>query len=557
MRDFDPDEDEAPEVRQAMSDELERREAEDARRRHAERFRATEARLAQQRADQKAETSRARGRTVMLLAGALVLFVGAFVAYSVMNLRERASADVSSHLAAFRGTGLTLAEAIPSKQGAPLTREVDVEGCAAFVGVGPSGPLDVTVTRASGVTLKGKRVALCSCAVERVTVSVPEHDPKQAPGSAAIGVLRGTAEQTGGPRALRRVPRDEIVLGADPPTDCVEAQLDAWAARTHAEELTDEQKRAFPAIHGATPVAFAGADTTLATLTTTASLCYLVVASESVDLRATGGKVSAQGRTIALCDAGTTRILSKAGGTLSVGAFDSAKVGGLLGVVEAAVAAGLPPPAVELAAASAKTQPKTALLASGLLSSNIESPDSVKPAQVMRAVALAHAAGDVRDPKLACAPSWPSPVAVCVLPPGQAFATSTQALSLATAPLGGISGALAPSKDPAAATAASRLLALARRLGRDGFEPTMMESAKDLGGGTDVSARQGDAEIVAVTVQPGAPYVVPLSDTKPWKLGDAPRVAPIAPGKHVVMTGVGLASPAVRRTIVWRRAAAR
>lgn len=557
MRDFDPEEDEAPEVREAMADELRRREADDARRRHAERFKAAEARLAQQRAEQKAETSRSRGRTITLLAGALVLCVSGFVAYSVLSLRERASADVSGQIAVFRGTGLTLAEAVPSKQGAPLTHAVDVDGCAAFVGVEPSGPVDVTVTRSSGATIKGKRVALCSCAIERVTVSVPGHDPKQPPGSAAIGVLRGTAEQTGGPRALRRVPRDGVVFGDDPPADCVEAQLDAWAPRAQGEEPSDEAKRGFPAIRGATVVAHAGADTAFATLTTTANLCYLAVASDAAQLRASGGKIAAEGKTIALCDAGTTRLFTKSSGAVTVGAFDAEKVGGLLGVVEAAVAAGLPAPAVELAAVSARSQPKPMLLASGLLAANIESPDSLKPAPSLRAVALAHATGDVRDPKLACSPPWPSPVAVCLVPPGQGFATSTQAVSLAVAPVGGLSGALAPIKDPAAAVAASHLLALARRLGRDGFEPTMMESAKDLGGGTDVVGRQGDAEVVAVSVQPSPPYVVPLSDGPPWKLGAAPRVAPISPGKHVTLTGVGLSTPSTRRTVVWRRAAAR
>lgn len=555
MRDFDPEEDEAPEIREAMAEEMRRREADDARRRHAERFQATEERLAQQRAEQKAERSRSRGRTVMLLAGTLVLCVGAFVAYSVLSLRERASADVSGQIAVFRGTGLALTEAVPSKQGAPLSHAVDVEGCAAFVGVGPSGPVDVTVTRAGGATIKGKRVALCSCAVERVTIAVPEHDTKLPPGSAAIGVLRGTAELTGGPAALKRVPRDGVVFGDDPPTDCVEAQLDAWAGRAPAEEPTDEAKRGFPPIRGATVVAHAGPDAAFTPLTTSASLCYLAVATDSAKLRATGGKIVAEGKAIALCDAGTTRVFSKSSGSVTVGAFDSAKIGGLLGVVEAAVAAGLPHPAVELAAASAKPQPKSLLLASGLLAGNIESPDSLKPAPTLRAVALAHAGGDVREPKLACAPAWPSPAAVCLLPPGQAFTTSTQAVSLAVAPLGGISGALAGVKDPAAATAASHLLALARRLGRDGFETTLMESAKDLGGGTDVMGRQGDTEIVAVTVQPTPPYVVPLSDGKPWKLGDAPRVAPISAGKNVMMSGAGLATPTTRRTVVWRRGA--
>ncbi|MCC6646410.1 MAG: hypothetical protein IT374_12660 [Polyangiaceae bacterium] len=553
MRDFDPEEEEAPEVREAMAEELRRREDEDARRRHVERFRATEARLAQQRADQKAETSRSRGRVVMLLAGSLVLCVGAFVAYSVLSLRERASADVSGQLAVFRGTGLSLAEAVPSKQGAPLTHATDVEGCVGFVAVGPGGPVDVTVTRASGAVHKGKGIVLCACATERVTASVPELDTKLPPGSAAIGVLRGTAEATGGLRAIARVPRDGIVYGDAPPPDCAEAQLDAWAPRAQMEEPPDDAKRAFPPIRGARIVAYAGADTALTTLSTTASLCYLAVASDAAKLRATGGKIVAEGRAIALCDGGTSRVFLKDKGTVTVAAFDAAKIGGLLGVVEAAAAAGLPAPATELDAATAKLQPKLTLVASALLAGNIESPDSLKPAPTMRALALGRAAGDIRDPKLTCSPPWPSPVAVCLLPPGQGSAISAQTAALAVAPLGGISGALASVKDPAAATAASHLLALARRLGRDGFEPTMMESARDVGGGTEVTARQGDAEIVAVTVQPTPPYVVPLSSGKPWKLGDAPPTTPIGASKGVMMSGAGLTTPSNRRTVVWRR----
>ena len=478
MRDFDPDEEESPEERRDRADEDQRREEAEARRRHKERFDAAEARLAEQRAERQAETSRSRGRTVMLLAGGLVLCVGAFVAYSVLSLRERASADVSGQLSAFRGTGLSLAVAVPSKQGAPLTHGVDIEGCAAFVAVGPKGPVDVSVTRAGGAVLVGKRVAICTCALERISIAVPDHDPKLPPGSGAIGVLTGTAELTGGLVALKRVPREGLVFGEAPPADCQEAQLDAWLGRPTPEEPSEEAKKSFPAIRGATVVSHAGADTAFATLQTSTSSCYLAVGTEAVKLRGTGGTILAEGKTIALCDAGSTKVwLKPPGGAVTGAAVDAAKVGGLLGVVEAAVGAGLPRPAVYLAPATAKTQPKTMLLASGMLAANIETPDSLAAGPLLRAVALAHDGADVRDAKLACSPPWPSPVAICMLPPGQPFSGSAQSLRLAVAPLSGISGALSGSKEPAAAVAASHLLALARRLARDGFETTMMESS--------------------------------------------------------------------------------
>lgn len=535
---------------------MQRREAAEARRRHQERFDEAEARLAEQRAERKVAVSQSRGRTVMLLASALVLCVTAFVAYSVLALRQRASADVASQISGFRGMGLTLAEAVPSKQGAALSHAANVEGCSVFVGVGPKGPLDVSVTRANGSIVVGKRVAVCSCATERVTVAVPAHDPKSPPGSAAIGVLTGNAEQTGGWAAMNRVPHDGIVFAEPPPADCVEAQLDAWVARAAMEEPSADAKAFFPNIRGATVIGHADATTSFVAVQTNASRCYLAVASTSAKLRGTAGKVLAEGKTIAFCDEGSTKLVLKpAGSTVTVASFDAAQIGGLLGVVETTVASGFPAPATYLSAAAAKTLPKGMLLASGLLAGNIESPDSLQATPVMRAVALAHESADVRDPKLPCTPAWPSPVAVCVLPQGQVLGASAQSMSLAVSPLSGLSGVLATSKDPAAAVAAAQLLALARRFARDGFEATMMESARDLGGGTDVMGRQGDVEIAAVAVQPQSPFVVTLSDGKPWKLGEPPRIAPIAPAKTVMMSGVGLAPPSTRRTIVWRRGA--
>ena len=111
-------------------------------------------------------------------------------------------------------------------------------------------------------------------------------------------------------------------------------------------------------------------------------------------------------------------------------------------------------------------------------------------------------------------------------------------------------------REPDATARVVELLSLARRLTRDGFEPTVLQGVTELANGIRVVGRAGEDAIVAVGVGSKPPWVFPYTDGVPWDLGDNPRVTPLQPGASVTLS----ASPAPnipvdqRRTIVFRRA---
>lgn len=118
---------------------------------------------------------------------------------------------------------------------------------------------------------------------------------------------------------------------------------------------------------------------------------------------------------------------------------------------------------------------------------------------------------------------------------------------------------LASRAEPDAVARIPEVLALARRLAREGFEPTVLEGVVELTDGVRVVGRAGENAIVAVGLAPKAPWVFPYTDGVPWDLGDPPRTVDLQPGTAVKL----VASPAPsspldkRRTVVFRRSAMR
>jgi hypothetical protein len=109
--------------------------------------------------------------------------------------------------------------------------------------------------------------------------------------------------------------------------------------------------------------------------------------------------------------------------------------------------------------------------------------------------------------------------------------------------------------DPAGLKIATELLALARELRLDGFEPTTIEAVTELDKGAEVLGRVNEDAMVAVGLVPTAPWVVPYTDGPAWSLEGEPRVVPIKPLERVTLTVVGKPVPpkSVRRTVVFRR----
>jgi hypothetical protein len=113
---------------------------------------------------------------------------------------------------------------------------------------------------------------------------------------------------------------------------------------------------------------------------------------------------------------------------------------------------------------------------------------------------------------------------------------------------------LAQRHEPDAVALLPELLALARRLAREGFEPTTFEGVTELKDGVRVVGRAGEDAVVAVGLAPNPPWVQPYSDGAPWDLGDAPRVIPLQPGSAVTLGAAAHASTPIdkRRTVVFR-----
>jgi len=289
--------------------------------------------------------------------------------------------------------------------------------------------------------------------------------------------------------------------------------------------------------------------------------CFVAAASEPsavLSLRQTGGGEVARGGVLAWCDGeATSRIVRrKGGGTITVASADVARIGGLVGAVEASRAAGLSAPSTWLPRGALGPAVTHALRATGILPTSIFATDAVSPEATVRLVAIARSDGPPsEDGKgLACSPAWPGASALCVLPAGRGWERPPYKAALAVAPLPPWATVLATVTDRRALEDVSALLVLSRRLAREGFEPTILENVKELPLGADVMGRAGEDAVVAVALSPTPPHVVPLTDGAAWRL-DTPRIVPLAPGARAMLIGKVLPmSPATtRRTVVFRR----
>jgi hypothetical protein len=110
--------------------------------------------------------------------------------------------------------------------------------------------------------------------------------------------------------------------------------------------------------------------------------------------------------------------------------------------------------------------------------------------------------------------------------------------------------------DPVALKGETRLFSLARRLKREGFEPTTLEATTELANGVEVSGRAGEDAIVAVGIAPAPPWVFPYTDGAPWSLDGAPRIIALKALAKITLSAAPhrtLPPKATRRTVVFRR----
>jgi hypothetical protein len=423
-------------------------------------------------------------------------------------------------------------------------------------------------------------VAWCSCSPGRATLEASTASAADT----GLALLRVDARALGGPLARAWLDFAPGAWGAGG-DECADGALDGWIADGRAPKpavdgLQDEwfaadARRDSLRRSGFRLVGMVEPGRPFGVVDGKAGDCMLAVGAtgESLSLRAAGGErpVSNASGPLAWCDSRATiaTIWRDGRERVLVLAAPAVRVGGLLGVRECADAAGLPvaPEATWLRDDDLGWDAEALLRASALpgvtsapLPGEPGAPDarvtalvSSRPARVASAPATVTVACD--PPPSAAAVVHESVCAASA--PLAWWRVGDAAAAAARAPLPFWLSALEPHHEADAIARVPELVALARRLGRAGFEPTLLEGVTELPDGVRIVGRAAEDAVVAVGIAPRQPWVFPYSDGVPWDLGDAPRVIALQPGASVKL----VASPAPnaplekRRTIVFRRAA--
>ncbi len=463
--------------------------------------------------------------------------------------------------------------------------EVDLPGASCFVAVATS-PAPVRVTSPEGNGLGPGSVAWCACGATHATIEAPDG------AETGLSVLRTAAATLGGPLArsfLDFAPGGWAENAGEGGGACAEATLDAWidahtpASSTADPAVADAYDRAFAA-HAARP-ALARAGLRPAALLdgarrflvadVPAATCALALAATpdtALSLRARGGeRLVAKARgALAWCgDPASVRTVWREGtAPVAVLEVPATRIGGVLGMREAAADAGLalPPSAAWISRDDLAFDAGALLRASGA-ADVVSAPLRVDPgppdARVI-ALSLAPGANVVSEPEgvaRSCNPPLaPSSAAqetwaVCAQSaPVSWFERADAAVGAARGALPVWLTVLEGHRELDAVARIPELLALTRRMVREGFEPVALEGVTELPDGVRVMGRAGEDAIVAVGLVPGRPWVLPYTDGIPWDLGDAPRVVKLAPGEVAKLTTSPAPAlpPSARRTVVFR-----
>lgn len=561
MRDFDPDLDDgalSPEEEAELHAEDARRQGREDRERQRAAYEASRV-VAEARQNERAAARSKKIRLAIgvLLAAGLAGAIG-FAVLKGFEGQENAQARVAKVAEPLIQAGFRLERSLPSQKGRPFTSKTAVDGCAAFVAAEGETPVSVKVTRSSGGTVVGKRVVVCSCGAEDLDVTVPDAKPEATSGTFVLGVLRGTAAQTGGVRVLREAGLPDVALGevAGP---CEAEQLDAWLQKAQPKvpdgkpsaEVEAWTKRGFGIVSSG------AVGKTWAVAPAPENGCLVTVPEDDgAVLRANGVEVT-RGAAVCFAKALPVTLHKPSGSALTL----LTRTG--VSALELYEAVGATPRRHAYLFEDAwKAEAAKMLTDSGTNPREITSPDKVPKAEKHRLLAVLRVPDEsVKKDQplrgLACSPKNPddllAPLAVCILPRDTDAPVLRTKNYVAVSPLPPFLAALTEAKDERLLAAMGDFLVLTRRLARRGLEPTLLESVKETGGGAEVTGRAGDKDVCAVTLMPTPPFVVPLSaDGKPWSVLSEPRIFPITPAKHLQLTGPVSGPPTARRTIVFR-----
>ncbi len=515
---------------------------------------------------------RRRARAIGAAATAVAITVTAVVAWKVARRTRaiRAALDETEEPWLARGFTEVASNALTARR----TLEADLPASSCFVGIETGdAPLRATV---GGAPFEGSRsVAWCSCEPSRATIAAPA-----APASVGLAMLRVDASVLGGPLARSWV---DFTPGAwgDGGRECADATLDAWiAARRSPTPVLDEgwldanPSRAPLRRAGFSVVGGVEASRAFGVVEASAGSCMLAVGAhdERLSLRALGGEavVSRARGALAWCNSASTTwtVWREGSSSVVVLASSASRIGGLLGARECADEAGI---ALGLGATWLRESDlpwdAAALLRASTLSDVTTSAMGAEAGPADRRVvglALSRSASARSEPETAVVSCDPPLGAndrvresVCAHgAPVDWIRQKGSAAGLARGPLPFWLSSLEGRREADAVAHIPKLLSLARRLARDGFEPTRFEGVTELPDGVRISGRAGEDAVVAVGLVPRPPWAVPYSDGAPWTLEDSPRIVSLKAGDTVTLTSSGPRddAPRERRTVVFRRA---
>jgi hypothetical protein len=523
-----------------------------------------------------------RRRAMLVAANATALAVAGWVGWRLTVRTRSIRAALAAAEAPFQSRGY--AQIGNNALTARRTLGADVPGSSCFVAIATGGATVLAREGTTSVQAKGS-VAWCACAPGHTTVEVTAADPGALPG---LALLRVEARALGGPLARGWVdaPPDASPGawggGGD---ECADATLDDWIAdgrapRPPVEPVQEEwfardARRDSLRRSGFRVVGSAEAGRPFGVVDAKAGDCMLAVGSEgaSLSVRETGGVrlLSRIDGSLAWCDSQATvaTVWNEGRGGVVVLAAPALRVGGLLGARECADAAGIAvaPEAAWLRDDDLSWDAEALLRASGLSGGT----SAMLPGEPGAADTTLTALVSSRSARVASAPTSttvacdPAPYAgaavhesICAAAAAVAWWRVGDApAASAHAPLPFWLSALETHREADAIARVPELVTLARRLRRDGFEPTLLEGVTELPDGVRIVGRAAEDAVVAVGIAPRPPWVFPYSDGVAWDLGDAPRVIALQPGASVKLVSHPPPNAPLekRRTIVFRRAA--
>jgi hypothetical protein len=549
---------------------------------HVRRERETNEAIQARRLALDAESRRDRYRKLKI--GAVGLLVLGGIGYGVTRARERSRLEeaalelVVAPAMPFIGLGFAPIEGpggarLGTQHADRTDAEVEPGTCVVVVAASTEGPASFVVERdGDKIDAKGS-LGFCTCAHENVTATVTS-----GAGARSVRLLRKDARSFGGTYGFARTGvQPQRVL--DSP--CAEEHLDGWLvdpSRGRATGTSPQPPNAdSPLVHqGFSRLVTGVASSPFIVVEPPFSSCTFVSSNQPDDrlsLRVAGGTrvLTDVAGPIAFCDshANTYVVFHSGRGELSAVGASSRRVGGLLGVREAALQAGLPAPATWIRPDDLVWDAGETARASGIPESasiDYAAPVPAKPnVHDARIISLSTIDGATVVPDTApdlvfytCSPELGKAAqSFCVQASPQRWRdTSARGRAAgAEANLPYWLAVFATSHDPELVRVEARLLALARRLARAGFDPTVLEAVTELPPGVDVAGRAGEDAIVAIALEPEPPFAIPCTNGPAWNLDAEPLVIELPAGKHALLKHVSpvAASKETRRTVVFRR----